>query len=208
MSALVTERTLFLHTPKTGGTWVTVALKAAGVSYDRIWTRLGAGNRGHPTLAEAAAFRDRFTFAFVRHPLDLYRSFWADNMRVGWPTNRPFYDLRSDDFPTYVNRILARHPGFFSQHLEEFTGPPEAPIPFVGRYESLRDDLVRALALAGEEFDEAGLRAVPPANRNDYAKHQAKYDRALAERVVESERQSIQRWYAGDPLPARVLKPN
>ena len=70
------------------------------------------------------------------------------------------------------------------------------------------DDLVRALALAGEEFDEAGLRAVPPANRNDYAKHHAKYDRALAERVVESEWQAIQRWYAGEPLPVRALEPD
>jgi hypothetical protein len=199
---------LFLHAPKTGGTWVTVALEAVGISYERIWTRLGAGNRGHPTLLESATFTDRFTFAFVRHPLDLYRSFWADNMRVGWPPNRPFYDLRSDHFPTYVDRILRQHPGFFSEHLEEFTGPPEAQIAFVGRYESLVDDLVRALSLAGEEFDEARLRAIPPANRNDYARHHATYDRALADRVVESEQQAIQRWYAGDPRPARVLESN
>lgn len=206
MSALVTPNMLFLHAPKTGGTWVTVALQAAGVSYERVWTRLGPGSRGHATLREAVAFNDRFTFAFVRHPLDLYRSEWANEMRVGWPENRQLHDLRSDHFPTFVSRVIERHPGYYSKRLAQFTGPPDAPINFVGRHESLVDDLVRALSLAGEEFDEVGLRAVPPANRNDYTRHHAKYDRALAERVIESEQEAIQRWYANDPLPAHVLE--
>jgi hypothetical protein len=206
MSALVTPRLLFLHVPKTGGTWVQVALKAAGVRGETIWTRLGPGSRGHATLVEARAFTDRFTFAFVRHPLDLYRSRWAGAMRDGWPENRMLHGMRSDDFPTFVRQVIERHPGFLTKRFEDFTGPRNAPISFVGRYESLVDDLVRALKQAGEEFDESALRAHSPANRNDYTKHQAHYDRALAEQVIESEHGAIQRWYAGDPLPARFVR--
>jgi hypothetical protein len=87
-----------LHIPKTGGTWVTLALQVAGVPCEIVWTRLGPGSRGHATLAETRAYSDRFSFAFVRHPLDLYRSRWAANENDGWPMNRFLHGARSDDF--------------------------------------------------------------------------------------------------------------
>ena len=74
MATLITPRTRFLHIPKTGGTWVTLALQVAGVPCQIVWTRLGPGSRGHATLEQTTAYSDRFTFAFVRHPLDLYLS--------------------------------------------------------------------------------------------------------------------------------------
>jgi hypothetical protein len=80
-------------------------------------------------------------------------------------------------------------------------------IAFVGRYETLADDLVRALDEAGEDFDEEALRSYAPANRSDYGRHTANYDLALAERVVEAEQDAILRWYKDDPLPARLLSP-
>jgi hypothetical protein len=206
VSTLVTPRTLFLHIPKTGGTWVTAALQAAGVPCEMLWTRLGPGSRGHATLREAYAYADRFTFAFVRHPLDMYRSRWAGSIRDGWPESRLLHDARSDHFPTFVENVIDLHPGFVGRRFAEFTGPPEAPIAFVGRYESLVDDLVRALTQAGEEHDEDALRAQSPANVNDYTEHRALYDVALAQRVIETEREAMLRWYADDPLPARLLE--
>jgi hypothetical protein len=207
MPTLLTPRMLFLHVPKTGGTWVAAALQAGGVEYERLWTRLGPGSRGHATLEQARAHADRFTFAFVRHPLDILRSRWAGSMRDGWPESRLLHDARSDDFATFVDRVVELHPGFVGARFEEFTGPPEAPISFVGRYESLVDDLVRALDLAGEDYDLAALRGQPPANDSDYAADAALYDLPLASRVVEAEHAAIRRWYADDPIPARLLRP-
>lgn len=205
VTTLITPRTLFLHVPKTGGTWVTAALQAAGVPCEMLWTRLGPGSRGHATLDEARAHAHRFTFAFVRHPLDMYRSRWAASVQAGWPENRLLHDARSDDFPTFVQNVIDRHPGFVGRRYAQFTGPPASPIAFVGRYESLADDLTRALAQAGETYDEDALRAHPPANVNDYDRHPAVYDRVLAQRVIEAEHDAIGRWYADDPLPAGLV---
>jgi hypothetical protein len=205
MATLITPRTRFLHVPKTGGTWVTQALQVAGVPCQIVWTRLGPGSRGHATLEQTRAYSDRFSFAFVRHPLDLYRSRWAANTKDGWPMNRFLHDARSADFPGFVDRVIERHPGFAGRHFAEFTGPAENEIAFVGRYETLVDDLVRALDAAGENYDEAALRSYAPANRSDYQRHAANYDLALAERVVAVEQDAILRWYCDDPLPARLL---
>jgi hypothetical protein len=208
MPTLITPRMLFLHVPKTGGTWVSAALAAAGVEFAPLWTRLGPGSRGHATLEQCRAYRDdRFSFAYVRHPLDLLRSRWAGSMRDGWPENRLLHAARADDFATFAERVVARYPGFMSRRFEEFTGPADAPISFVGRYETLVDDLVRALEGAGERFDEAAVRGQAPLNRNDYTNHQAVYDLPLARLVAESEHVAITRWYAEDPLPARLLRP-
>jgi hypothetical protein len=185
---------------------VTLALQAAGVPCQIVWTRLGPGSRGHATLEQTRTYSDRFSFAFVRHPLDLYRSRWAANTRDGWPMNRFLHDARSDDFPGFVSQVVERHPGFAGTHFAEFTGPPEAEITFVGRYETLVDDLVRALDAAGEDYDQQALRSYAPTNRGDYELHGANYDLALAERVVEAERDAILRWYKDDPLPQRLLQ--
>jgi hypothetical protein len=171
-----------------------------------IWTRLGPGSRGHATLEQTTAYSDRFTFAFVRHPLDLYRSRFAANAKDGWPMNRFLHDARSEDFAGFVDQVLERHPGFAGQHFAQFTGPLEAEISFVGRYETLVDDLVRALDEAGEDYDRDALRTFAPDNRSDYDQFTASYDLALAERVVESERGAIERWYPDDPLPERLLR--
>jgi hypothetical protein len=206
MATLITPRTRFLHIPKTGGTWVTLALQVAGVPCQIVWTRQGPGSRGHATLEQTKAYSDRFTFAFVRHPLDLYRSRWAANTKDGWPMNRFLHDARSEDFPGFVDQVVKRHPGFAGKHFAEYTGPPEAEISFVGRYETLVADLVRALDEAGEKYDEEALRSYAPANRSDYVRNSANYDRALAERVIEAEQDAILRWYKDVPLPERLLE--
>lgn len=205
MTTLITDRILFLHVPKTGGTWVAAALAHAGVAYEPLWTRLGPGSRGHATLAQSSAYTDRFSIAFVRHPLDLLRSRWAGSVRDGWPDNRLLNDARSDDFPTFARRVVDLHPGFMSKRFEEFTGPPDAPVSFVGRYESLVDDLVRALDASGERYDEASLRSLAPRNVSDYVSSPTVYDRTLAQLVVDSEEDAITRWYAHDPLPASLV---
>lgn len=196
MTTLLTPKTRFLHAPKTGGTWVTAALAAAGVPCQPLWMRFGSGRRGHAALEQTQAYQDRFTFAFVRHPLELYRSRWAASVTVGWPHDRALHYARSDDFATFVTRVIDHEPGYLTRHLEQFTGPPDRPISFIGRYESLVEDLVRALTEAGEDFDEVALRAVAPTNQSDYTEHRAIYDEALRQRVLGTEAGSIERWYA------------
>jgi len=201
MALLVTPRMRFLHMPKTGGRWAMAAMLAAGVPAVRP-----EGVPGHANLDEARDYADRFTFAFVRHPLDFWRSYWAFRMRDGWdPKSNIDQQAASPDFETFVNRVIERFPGAAGAVYETYVGPLGNEIDFIGRFDHLADDLVAALRLAGEEFDEPALRACPPVNASDYALLPASYRPDTAERLADCERAAIERFYFWDPIPARLL---
>ena len=101
--------------------------------------------------------------------------------------------------------MIERVPGDASALYEAFIGPPGDGIDFIGRYGRLADDLVAALHLAGESFDEQALRAHPPVNVSDYVRLPACYGRRAAERLAECERAAIERFYPEDPLPVQLL---
>jgi hypothetical protein len=161
----------------------------------------------HADLAATSDYGDRYTFAFVRHPLDWWRSFWAFRMRRGWQPGHPI-DSRasSPDFDEFIGQVLEHLDGHLAERFGSYIGPPEAPISFIGRFESLIDDLVRALTAAGERFDEALLRAHPPSNVSDYDRFPAAFDPELARRLAQSEHAIIERFYAHDPIPGRLVR--
>jgi hypothetical protein len=128
-------------------------------------------------------------------------------MRIGWEDKGPIpKHARSDDFNTFIEQVVERLPGHFGNDVEHYIGPPSSPIDFIGRHEALADDLVRALRQAGEPFDEAALRAYPPDNVGWYDRFPTgAYRPDLAERLAASEHAVIERFYADDPVPARLL---
>jgi hypothetical protein len=205
---LLTPRIRFLHVPKTGGTWAWRALQAAGVQVEAIGGDPPSPRTTHLDLSKTTEFADRFTIAFVRHPLDWWRSMWAYRMRTDWDGGRTREEVaRSDDFNTFIERVIEHLPGQLETQFARYIGPPSAPIDYIGRYETLADDLVRALAMAGEELDEPALRAYPPDNVSDYERFPAAYRPELAERLAESEHVVIKRFYADDPVPRSLLAP-
>lgn len=182
---LILPRSCFLHVPKTGGSWVKRAILAAGVPAQEHsrdgYTHLGLADCPVPGL---------FRFAFVRNPLALYRSYWQFKQTVGWDdANDLDCQCRDDRFEVFVRQVLEKFPGIYSRTLKEFVGPADAPIEFIGRYENLVEDLVRALSLAGEDFDAAAVRALPPYNVSDKRKAPAVYtpDLEAAVRLAEAE---------------------
>jgi hypothetical protein len=201
LASLINERLRFLHLPKTGGTWVYEAMFAAGVVAHRP-----PQVPDHGGLIESRDFSDRFTFAFVRHPLELWRSYWGYRMRTGWVHEHPIdAAAASADFPTFVEGLIDFAPGFASALYEQFVGRPGKEIDFIGRYERLADDLCLALRFAGQEFSEQRLRAHPPANCTDFRQYPALYTPRVAERLAEAEHTSIERFYAHDPIPGHLL---
>lgn len=206
MPSLLTPRTRILHVPKTGGTWVWRALEAAGVKIEVLGLPPPDPRTNHWGLRETEQYADRFTIAFVRHPLGWWRSLWAYRMSTGWDPQRRVDGLvGSEDFDTFIERVVERLPGHLETEFARYIGPPSQPIAFVGRYEVLVDDLVRALRAAGEEFDEQVLRSHPPDNVADYERFPALYRQDLAGRLAASEHAVINRFYADEPIPARLL---
>ena len=169
---MCTSRTTFYHIPKTGGTWVKLAMRRSGLEVGRAREHRRVGHpfglkREHATPATVRDEykEDRLSFCFVRHPVEWLRSSWAFRYRTqGMGKTAPIHDLWVDEFQLFVLAVLEHLPGYVTQLYQYYIGLDADGIDFIGRQESLADDLVRVLALAGEAFDEETLRSVPPRN--------------------------------------------
>ena len=118
------------------------------------------------TPAQAAADPDvaarPFAFCFVRHPLRWAASVWRHEMEFGW---READAVPHDNFTDFLRWLLETRP----------EGPCTASVApyldhchFVGKLETLSQDLCAALTKAGETFDPAALD-VPPVNASSNA---------------------------------------
>ncbi|MBN2420130.1 MAG: hypothetical protein JXL81_12150 [Deltaproteobacteria bacterium] len=187
---LIMPKSCLLHFPKTGGTWAKEAIKRSGILSEeyRINDDPHIGIKHCP-------YPEKYKIAFVRHPVELYRSYWQYKMGAGW-------DIRNDldgtcgsqDFHEFVRKVLYNYPGVCSRAFDDFFGPPGNEIEFIGRYENLVDDLVRALKNAGEIFDETSVRGLPPQNVGNRVLFPAEYTPELERAVKESERVGMERF--------------
>lgn len=160
----------------------------------------------HGALAETADYSDRFTIAIVRHPLELWRSYWAHRNRTGWLEDHPIDRLAaSESLDGFARRLVEVAPGHTGALYRKFVGPPGREIDFICRHERLADDLCTALSLAGEPFDEHALRAHPPVNTSEYSSRSALFSRQTAALLAQSEREAIERFYPWEPVPQRLL---
>lgn len=203
--AIKTDKTVFYHIPKTGGIWVKKALWRGGVNYGRCkeihsthWLR-----REHsvPELVAKEHKDGMFSFCFVRHPVEWYISFWCYRLRS------KILDLRSpadwhwqNVFEEFVIDMLRAHPtGFITNLYQCYIGRNADQIDFIGRQEYLADDLVKALTIAGEKFDEQELRKAPwmnVAGGKKKLRHFATLSDETRDRVIESENWVMDKFYA------------
>lgn len=144
-----------------------------------------------PGLVHSGGF---FTFAFVRNPISYYQSYWCFKMRMGWenPFDNAFMDK---DFSTFVRNVLEGRPGWVSKIYTKFLGPNGDWVDFVGKQETLRDNLIVALQLAGEDFKASGIYATDPTNKSsllDEWSHKCRYTKELAQEVYTAEKEAIE----------------
>jgi len=188
----VLPRSVFVHIPKTGGVWVRRAIAQAGLpTVEAGHAPITAGNMHNATRYINA--RDRIQFAFVRHPLNWYASFWSFRMFSGWSSlPAPLDACMSADFDRFIRNALRAFPQGWVGHLyRRYLGPTLDGAGFIGRTERLAEDLVHVLRLAGESFDEAKLRAVPQLNVSPI---RPVYSRKLRQAVLCVEREIIERF--------------
>lgn len=161
MATCGTERLIFVHVPKTGGTWVNKAMTAAGLHLEQ------EGYSDHPFFYELDR-RNRFSFAFVRDPLQWWGSEWRFRRNHDYRdlANHPYDRWLDLGFDRFIEQVIEHCPGFLSQMYDQHIGTIVDSVDFVGRYETLADDLVKGLRLAGEDFDERALRSVSSTNES------------------------------------------
>jgi hypothetical protein len=192
MTTVVNDRIAFLHVPKTGGSWVTEAMRAAGVELRPV--PLPAAKRGHGGLE--AVDRSLFTFAFVRDPYDWYASYWRHRQKFGdWDSASPIDEFARRPFTEFVLQAAKQRPRHLTRVYERYCGPPDDPISFVGRYERLVEDLVAALTSAGQPFDADALHAHPAVNTTDREDPRTAYGAETRAALTASERDAFARFY-------------
>jgi len=204
--AIKTDKVIVYHIPKTGGTWVKKAMKAAGLRYrptrnvskSHPWNLKKA--HATPDIVVPRAREGRFAFTFVRRPAGWYRSYWCFRMRKGARRDEKFPadGLWSDSFDQFVSNVLDTFPGGFVTALyQSYVGESGQDLDFVGRQERLADDLVRALRMAGEDFNEDALRATPRANVSKARwMRQTGFSNATKRKLKEDERWVWETFYA------------
>ena len=156
--SLLLWKSVVLHIPKTGGTWVKVALKRAGLI-------VGVHTNYHGTLAEMKEEPEAQglpKFAFVRRPDKWLASYWGYRMttRRFNPSFDPVvFDTSFEKF--VLNCSLFEPQGLASKHFRHFIGEGATRIQHVGRIENLSEDLIRILQETGEDFDPEVIRSTP-----------------------------------------------
>jgi len=189
---LVLGKCRFICCPKTGSRFCTAALIRStpnAIIYD------GTGERYHVSVDRGPG-RDRPAFGFVRHPVTWYESYWRHRMSHGWTTNHDIdRDCRSDDLNQFVESVLDQHCGWLGRYFEQWLGTDYQSLAYVGRFESLLDDLCKALEFFKQPFDEEKLRATSAVNVGDKDLHPAELDESLRQRIMESEHRLMSRFY-------------
>jgi len=176
MALILEGGAVFLHIPKTGGTWVTEVLKECGlvngglshmhVNMERLMvpfkTRNGkmVGPLGLWRIARTLKPKP-FIFCFVRHPLKWYESWfkymsqpsrnwcaWGDEKDLfRWHPNAVLNGCGAPEFNQFVRNVVAKRPGYVSELYASYAQPQ---VDFVGKQENLRADLVAVLKRLNE----------------------------------------------------------
>ncbi len=220
MALLLKCGAIFLHIPKTGGSWVERMLYEQGLVEKQIGHKHANVERViYPhTIREAARFlfsalprklasqgsfpSPPFMFAFVRHPLSWYESWWKFNMKKGWPTwgdprdpnrwhpNADLAGLESSDFNKYMKELVRAHPGYVTTLYHTYTGPY---VQFVGHQETLAHDLIEVLRILNVHFDEDRILASGKINVSGN-QHQIKWDPEIRRKVLDLESAALARF--------------
>ena len=157
---------VFLHIPKTGGTWV-----------KQILVQLDLAERD-PVRAEplpkifggkhAVSEFNGFAFCFIRHPLTWYESFFKYQTKIGWKNYSkshpmsPLNGTRSANFNDFINKCLKASPRYLSKMMEPFIERAD----FIGKQENLTEDLIKVLRRLNLNIDESYIKKYKMINRS------------------------------------------
>lgn len=181
-------KSIFLHIPKTGGQWVKESLRSSAKVVKEY-----KGHQYH--VAHARDMEGMFKFTFIRHPLSWYQSYYVYASSHGWEEHWRIANhdlginhLKSDNFNVFMDRVLEERPHFFSKVMNERIQIAD----YVGRQENLDSDLIKALRLADEPFDEDKICSMLRVNVSASVPEYSTY---IRECVLKQESEFITKWY-------------
>lgn len=206
---------VFLHIPRTGGSFIEKALQECTVRTSR-WTKNKAvGNvpRKHVTKdllnPEAIKKIDHY-FAFVRDPITYYPSVWMWLKRsvsekiFNWDWH-PLGDPASvwdDDFNEWARRMAEEKPAWAFRLFEKYCGTEENPIcSFVGRTERIEKDFCSFCSdVLGYDTRYWPMILAEMGRKNVARSHRPGWEADALDAVYASEADFYRRWGGLDAL--------
>jgi hypothetical protein len=218
--AIRLQRAIFIHVPKTGGTWVAEALRRAHL----VEASIGPVHATPQEIRADPAYAERpIHFAIVRHPVSWYASLWAHRMDENWCeiNATDWFSAASIDrwgvltrrcksatFDDFVQRCVNVFPGGWLSSLYDTYITADTR---VGRFETLIDDTITLLEEAGEVFDERIIRRTEPQNvRGSLSSRRVRgeFTRSILDMIHATEHRSYVRFgYGIYPPPIQLLPP-
>ena len=198
---------LFVHIPRTGGCWCREVFEQLGLAepgqegepihWQGQWPMFHDAPVGlqmrHSTALQCGCSDLSKAFTFVRHPLQWYRSLWLftlgrrgslQQLKVSAVGLDGLDCLMGTEFENFVRRCLCVYPeGAATRTYQEYA----YGLGFVGKAESLREDMRKWLQLSGVELT---LPKIPVTNASPTESEftdLATYSLALAEEVMDVE---------------------
>jgi hypothetical protein len=232
MALLIKPNAVFLHIPKTGGSWVRQVLKRfdlvqapAGkehATYDQhFWhDRFHRDPKVLRNLARRAVGwlpkvpLDCYRFCFVREPLSWYVSwwrfmqglnwrYWGDEKDPGhWHPLAMLNGLGSPDFNTFMYNVNRKRPGFVTELFGWYVRPG---INFMGKQETLVSDLAKVFSALNLDITTGELLAIERANESRATIPIPVWDPALKRETMRLEYPAYIRY--GYPMEPAIWQP-
>jgi hypothetical protein len=216
MPLLLKNGGVFLHIPKTGGSWVTKVLTEQKLvranfghkhaTFDRVVFRenFEKSHKLIPCLVgrwvtkylAPSQLCEEFMFCFVRHPLKWLESYWRFCKKLEW---KDWGAVRSKTY-WHPNAILN---GLGDDNFEAFVWNvlkrrpgyvselfsqyTQAGIDYIGRQENLVDDLLAALDRMNENYDEDFIRNYQRVNVSQTRRSEVRWSSRLREAALKTE---------------------
>ena len=226
MALILKGGAIFLHIPKTGGNWVTAVLEEAKLVEGRFAHKHATMDRLLAPIHRNSArifgwwglrkIRARlqpkpYVFCFVRHPLTWYESWfkymtqpsrqwrsWGNEKDlIDWHPNAALNGCGSSDFNEFVRAVVKKRPGYVTELYASYAQPQ---IDFVGKQETIREDLVKVLRHLNLKFDEQFVRTFNPVGVSPEPSRKVTWDTALREEVLQLEQVALIRYgYPTEP---------
>jgi hypothetical protein len=145
-------------------------------------------------MKDASQKTSPFRFCFVRHPLSWYESWWKfmetvnwrdfgkTNSASLWHPNSILNGLGSNDFNEFVWNVMQKRPGYVSELFMSYT---KSGINFIGRTESLNQDMLDVLTLLDIEIDKTKILEAPKFHQSK--KVEVEWDPKLKEMMLKLE---------------------
>ncbi len=219
MALILQGGAIFLHIPKTGGSWITKVLKECKLLDGKLGHKHAdtahllspIGNKRtrlisyHTKRVLGIYPKHPFLFCFVRHPLSWYESWfkymsqpnqnwchWGDEQDLTqWHPNSILNGLEDHDFNQFVRNVMKKRPGYVTEMFSWYTPPS---INFTGKQENLVDDLVTVLNQLNLNFNEDQIRNTAPVNKSIYNKTTIRWDAEVKQKLIELEKIGITRY--------------